>query len=183
LPWQTCLCARWLQRSFSSSPATSEQWGKIDCHTIVYLAKCQKAFFPAWRQDPFVAQMYILLILRSQYFKPERPDVFGLDVSVGCGSVRAACIRHVNDPTGVWGHWKIAPNKTNRPPRAGGLCALPLLFFSCEAVASVRQTRPGEVPKGRPAASPASISGRLPSRQASLTRDGVWTGRASTGMA
>ena len=57
------------------------------------------------------------------------------------------------------------------------------LFFLAKPPASVRQTRPGEVPKGRPAASPASISGRLPSQQASQTRDGVWAGHVSTGMA
>jgi hypothetical protein len=26
------------------------------------------------------------------------------------GGIRAAYIQHVNDPTGVWGLWKIAPN-------------------------------------------------------------------------
>lgn len=66
----------------------------------------------------------------------------------------------------------------------GGIMRPASALFSCEAVASVRQTRPGEVPKGRPAASPPILHrGRLPSQQASQTRDGVWAGHASTGMA
>ena len=85
---------------------------------------------------------------------------------------------------GVLGTLDDSGQLNSRPPCAGGDYApcFSALFFPCEAVASVRQTRPGDVPKGRPAASPASISGRFPSQQASLTRDGVLTSHASTGM-
>jgi hypothetical protein len=59
-----------------------------------------------------------------------------------------------------------------------------LLFFPCEAVASVRQTRPEKSRKGdRPPAPGFYQPGRLPSQQASQTRDGVWAGHVSTGMA
>jgi len=80
---------------------------------------------------------------------------------VGC----AACNRDGNDPTGVWGLWKIAPNKKQWHPRAGGFCALLLrqasfFFFLREPPASVKQ--PGrEKPEGRPGTSPASISGAV----------------------
>ena len=64
---------------------------RFDCRTIVYLAKRQKAFSTDRLARSFVAQMYILLILQSQYFKPEKTYVFGLDVSFGCGlAVRLA---------------------------------------------------------------------------------------------
>jgi hypothetical protein len=61
---------------------------------------------------------------------------------VGC----AACIRGGNDPTGVWGLWKIAPNKKLWHPRAGGLYALLLRrasFFS-RAARECEATRPGK---------------------------------------
>jgi hypothetical protein len=58
----------------------------------------------------FVAQMYILLILQSQYFKPEKANVFGLDVSVGSGWICAGLHPARKRSKGVWGLWKIAPN-------------------------------------------------------------------------
>ena len=73
---------------FSASPATSEQWGKM----------------------PFVAQTYILLICQSNISPPERQTFSGGMQAWVARRVGAACIRHVNDPTGVWGLWKIAPN-------------------------------------------------------------------------
>jgi hypothetical protein len=83
---------------------------RFNCITIVHLAKRQKAFSTDRLARSFVAQMYILLILQSQYFKPEKADVFGLDVSVGlwvdlCGLHPAR-----KRSKGVWGLWKIAPN-------------------------------------------------------------------------
>ena len=59
--------------------------------------------FGAMGQDSIVGQSYILLILKSPYFKPGKADVFGLDVSLGSGWICAACIRHVNDPKGFGG--------------------------------------------------------------------------------
>jgi hypothetical protein len=84
--------------------------GKIDCRTIVYLAKRPKRFFPVWPQDSIVLQLYILLIYKKLFLSAGKADVFGLDVSVGlwvdlCGLHSAR-----KRSKGVWGLWKIAPN-------------------------------------------------------------------------
>jgi hypothetical protein len=98
------------QRFFGVPPATSEQWARFDCRTIVHLAKRQKRFFSAWPQDPIVAQLYILLIMQSHNFKPEKANVFGLDVSVGSGVGLCGLHPARKRSKGVWGLWKIAPN-------------------------------------------------------------------------
>ena len=54
------------------------------------------------------------------------------------------------------------------------------LFFPCEAECECEATRPGEVPKGRPAASPASTGGAVAEPAGEPTRGGGWTGHAST---
>jgi hypothetical protein len=80
-----------------------------------------KSIFPAWPQDPFVAQMYILLILQSQYFKPEKAGRFragckrGLWVDL-CGLHPAR-----KRSNGGLGALEDCPQLNKRPPRAGGL--------------------------------------------------------------
>jgi len=62
---------------------------------------------------------------------------------------------------GGLGALEDSPQLNKWPPRAGGLCALLLLFFSCEAVASVRQPARKKSRKGDRAPVPASTGGAV----------------------